>query len=51
MSGSAREVADDVKRCAELGIQQLTYDFTTADIDDCIRIMERFADKVAAKAG
>lgn len=51
VSGSARQVADDVKKCAELGIQQLTYDFTTADIDDCIRIMERFADKVAAQAG
>ena len=44
-------MADDVKRCAELGIQQLTYDFTTANIDDCIRIMERFADRVADAGG
>ena len=44
--GSAQDVAEDARRCRELGIRQLTYDFLTEDMDQCIRILEHFADKV-----
>jgi probable F420-dependent oxidoreductase len=44
---NTREVADDARRCADLGIQQLTFDFRTRDVDLCIRTMERFAERVA----
>ena len=46
---STGEVIEDVKACAEIGIQQLTFDFRTPDIDDCIRTMEHFADAVAVR--
>lgn len=41
-----QQVIDDVRRCEELGIQQLTYDFRTAQAEECIRIIEHFAEKV-----
>ena len=46
---STGEVIEDVKACAEIGIQQLTFDFRTPDIDDCIRTMEHFAEAVAVR--
>lgn len=49
VSGATQFVVDDVKKCADIGIHQLTYDFRTSDIDECIRILEHFADKVAAR--
>ena len=44
--GSTGEIIDDVRRCGELGIGQLTYDFRTADVDLCIRSMEHLAKEV-----
>ena len=41
------QVVDDVLRCRELGIDQLTYDFRTTDVDQCIRTMEHFMAEVA----
>ena len=45
--GSTQEVIDDVRHCRQLGIDQLTYDFRTPDVDQCIRTMEHFVEKVA----
>jgi hypothetical protein len=42
-------VADDARRCVDLGIQQLTFDFRTRDVDVCIRTMERFAERAAER--
>ena len=44
--GSTQQVIDDVHKCEGLGIHQLTYDFLTDDVDDCIRIMEHLAENV-----
>ncbi len=46
--GDTQHVLDDVRRCAELGIRQLTYDFRTNDADECIQTMEHFLDGVAS---
>ena len=46
MIGTTREVIDDIKRCQEIGITQLTYDFRTPDVHDCIRTMQHVAEKV-----
>lgn len=44
---STGEVIEDVGACREIGIDQLTFDFRTPNIDDCIRTMEHFATRVA----
>ncbi|MFT5449905.1 MAG: putative F420-dependent oxidoreductase [Gammaproteobacteria bacterium] len=49
--GTPGDVLDDVKRCEDIGLEQLTYDFRTNDFDECIRITEHLADKVIAKLG
>ena len=46
-----RAVIDDIKRCADIGISQLTYDFPTSDIEECVRVLEHFAENVAPAAG
>ena len=46
MIGTTQEVIADVHKCAEVGIEQLTYDFRTSNVDECIGIIEHFADKV-----
>ena len=46
---STQEVVEDVKVCADLGFDQLNFDFRSKDIDECIRTMEHFAEKVAPK--
>ncbi len=43
---TTQQVIDDALRCRELGIHQLTYDFRTSDTDECVRTMERFAERV-----
>lgn len=43
---STEGVVEDVYRCEELGIKQLTFDFQTSAIDDCMKTMEHFAGKV-----
>ena len=47
---STGEIIEDVSACERIGIQQLTFDFRTPDVDDCIRTMEHFADSVAPRA-
>ncbi len=47
--GSTSEITDDIKQCQEIGVHQLTYDFRTGNIDQCIKIMEHFANKVVPK--
>ena len=42
--GTAADVVADVRRCRELGITQLTYDFRTSDADAQIAIIERLAE-------
>jgi probable F420-dependent oxidoreductase len=43
------KVVSDVKKCVELGIHQLTFDFQTNDVGNCMKIMEHFAEKVVPK--
>ena len=44
---STGEIIEDVRSCQEIGIHQLTFDFRTPDVDDCIRTMEHLATAVA----
>ena len=46
MIASTGEVVEDVRRCAAMGIDQLTYDFRTNDVDACVRTIEHFAAEV-----
>ncbi len=46
MIGSTREVIEDVRRCVAIGIDQLTYDFRTNDVEACVRTIEHFANEV-----
>jgi hypothetical protein len=46
--GTADDVLADARRCRDLGIGQLTYDFRTADPDQQIAIIERLANHVVA---
>ena len=46
MIGTTSEVIEDVRRCSEIGISQLTYDFRTRDVEACVRIIEHFAAEV-----
>ena len=47
---STGEVVEDVETCRNIGIEQLTFDFRTTSVADCIRTMERFATAVAPHA-
>ena len=47
---TTQEVVDDVYRCRELGIDQLTYDFRVDGLDNCVRVMEHLADQVLPAA-
>ena len=44
------EIIDDVYACCEIGIDQLTFDFRTNNLDDSIRVMEHLADRVLTVA-
>ena len=46
MIGTTREVIEDVRRCSQIGISQLTYDFRTRDVEACVRTIEHFAAEV-----
>jgi probable F420-dependent oxidoreductase len=41
--GSTPEVIDDVRRCQDIGIEQLTFDFRTGRLDEMLAIIEHFA--------
>ena len=49
LTGTATEVADDIKRCEDLGIQQVTFDFRTSDIDECMKVVEHLATSVMSR--
>ena len=44
--GSTREVIDDARRCQDIGIRQLTYDFRSDNIEAQIATMERLVERV-----
>jgi probable F420-dependent oxidoreductase len=44
--GTTQDIIDDAKRCQDMGMHQLTYDFRTDRIDEQIAIMEQLADRV-----
>lgn len=44
--GTTQEVIDDVKRCQDIGIGQLTFDFRTGRVDEMLAIVEHFASAV-----
>ena len=44
MVGETGQVIDDIHRCRELGIDQLTYDFRVSGMEDSIRVMEHLAE-------
>ena len=50
VEGDTQSIIEDIKMCADIGIHQLTYDFRTSNIDECIRILEHFAEKIAPTA-
>ena len=47
--GTTQDVIDDVRRCQDIGIDQLTFDFRTGRIDEVLKIIEHFATAVMAK--
>ncbi len=47
---STQEIVNDVYRCREIGIHQLTYDFRVDSIEDTIRVMEHLATEVLSAA-
>ena len=40
---NTQTVIEDIKECSEVGIQQLTFDFQTGNLEDCTKIMEHLA--------
>ncbi|MDH3601829.1 MAG: LLM class F420-dependent oxidoreductase [Candidatus Tectomicrobia bacterium] len=44
--GTTQDIIDDAKRCQDMGMHQLTYDFRTDHIDEQIAIMEQLASRV-----
>jgi len=47
--GTTQAVIDDIRRCQDIGIDQLTFDFRTGRADETLAIMEHFATAVMAK--
>jgi probable F420-dependent oxidoreductase len=44
--GTTQDAIDDARRCQDLGIHQLTYDFRTDNLTDHLAIMEQLADRI-----
>ena len=44
--GATQDIIDDAKRCRDIGIHQLTYDFRTDDVEAQIAMMERLVERV-----
>jgi probable F420-dependent oxidoreductase len=49
--GTAADVLDDIKRCEDIGIEQVTFDFRSNELDECLRVIERLAERVMVKFG
>jgi probable F420-dependent oxidoreductase len=47
--GTAQDVVDDIKRCEDIGIDQVTFDFRSDDYAACVRVMESLAERVMVK--
>jgi probable F420-dependent oxidoreductase len=45
--GTTPEVIDDIRRCQDIGIQQLTFDYRTGRVDDMLTSIEHVAAAVA----
>lgn len=43
MIGTTQQVIDDIRRCRDIGIQQLTFDYRTGQVDEMLKIIEHFA--------
>jgi hypothetical protein len=48
--GTTQDVLDDVAYCREVGIDQRTYDFRVAGMENQLRVMEHLADRVLPTA-
>ena len=48
-SGSTDEIADDVKRFEDLGLENLTLGLTAPSLEETLARMERFAEEVMPK--
>lgn len=46
MIGSTQEIIDDARRCQDIGIQQLTYDFRSDNVEAQIAMVERLVERV-----
>ena len=44
--GTTQDIIDDARRCQDMGIHQLTYDFRIDDVTQQIAIIEQVADRV-----
>jgi probable F420-dependent oxidoreductase len=44
--GTTQEVIDDARRCRDIGIEQLTYDFRTGKVEEMLAIIEHLATAV-----
>ena len=44
---TTQNVFEDVRKCEDSGIDHLTFDFPTDDVDECVAIMEHFGNKVS----
>jgi probable F420-dependent oxidoreductase len=51
MIGTTQEVIDDIRRCQDIGIQQLTFDYRTGRVDEMLKIVEHFATAVVPAVG
>ena len=49
--GTTQQVIDDVRRCQDIGIQQLTFDYRTGEVDEMLKIIEHFAADVVPAVG
>ncbi len=47
--GTSTEVTDDIKRCEDLGIHQVTFDFRTAEIEQCLKVVDHLANAVVSR--
>jgi hypothetical protein len=51
MIGTTQDVIDDIRRCQDIGIQQLTFDYRTGHVDEMLKIIEHFAAEVVPAVG
>ncbi|MBT6273806.1 MAG: LLM class F420-dependent oxidoreductase [Chromatiales bacterium] len=47
--GTTDDVIRDVEHCQSIGIDQVTFDFRTSNVDDCCRVLDNLAEKVKSR--